>query len=113
MNHTRKQSNHGTGGLKMDEYIERDRIYSRVKTETNPYGKPTIDYESGVKVLDMIKQEPAADVAPVVHGEWKLHDNGDGTCNQCHFRQKLIWDYDNWQNYCGVCGARMDGGKHE
>lgn len=44
------------------EYIDRDSIYSRVKRHTNPYGKPTLDYESGVKVLDMIKQEPAADV---------------------------------------------------
>lgn len=47
------------------EYIERDSIYHRVKRHTNPYGKPTLDYESGVKVLDMIKQEPAADVVEV------------------------------------------------
>ncbi len=48
------------------EYIERDTIYRRVKERTNPYGKPTIDYESGVKVLNLIKQEPAADVVEVV-----------------------------------------------
>ena len=52
-----------------------------------------------------------ADVVAVRHGKWKLHDNGDGTCDQCHFRQMHIWDYDNWQNYCGVCGAKMDGEK--
>lgn len=44
------------------EYIERDSIYRRVKERTNPYGKPTLNYESGVKVLNMIEREPAADV---------------------------------------------------
>ena len=48
----------------MPRYIDADSLYRRVKTHTNPYGKPTIDYESGVKVLDMINQEPTADVAP-------------------------------------------------
>ena len=48
---------------------------------------------------------------PVVHGEWKLHKDGSGTCNQCGKTAKNIWDYDGWQNYCGNCGARMDGGK--
>ena len=55
------------------EYIERDSIYGRVKTHTNPYGKPTLDYKSGVKVLDMIKQEPAADVVEVVRCEHCKH----------------------------------------
>ena len=48
----------------MPRYIDADDLYRRVKTKTNPYGKPTLDYESGVKVLDMIKQAPTADVAP-------------------------------------------------
>lgn len=53
----------------MAEYIEREELYRRVKERTNPYGKPTLDYESGVKVLDMIKQAPAADVVEVVRCE--------------------------------------------
>ena len=53
---------------------------------------------------------PAADVAPVVHGTWKLLDNGDGVCDQCHKLQKHIWDVDNFQRFCGCCGAKMDGG---
>lgn len=102
------------------EYIERDSIYSRVKRHTNPYGKPTIDYESGVKVLDMIKQEPAADVAPVVHGEWKLHGNDDDLgstywCSHCYFQvdEELFYphgyDEEKPYNYCPRCGAKMDG----
>ena len=54
---------------------------------------------------------PTADVAEVKHGEWILHDDGSGTCKVCGKHQKNIWDMDNWQNYCGHCGAKMDGGK--
>ena len=39
--------------------------------------------------------------------KWKLHKNGDGTCSRCHFTQTCVWDYDNWQKYCGHCGAHM------
>lgn len=65
------------------EYIERDSIYHRVKRHTNPYGKPTLDYESGVKVLDMIKQEPAADVVEVVRCE---------NCQHCKMMVDIIGD---------------------
>ena len=43
-------------------------------------------------------------------GEWKLHKDGSGTCSECHFTQKNIWDYDNYQHFCGHCGAKMRGG---
>lgn len=65
------------------EYIDRASIYSAVKRHTNPYGKPTLDYESGVKVLDMIKQEPAADVVEVVR------------CKDC-----VYWDGRGWDGRC-------------
>lgn len=94
------------------EYIERDSIYGRVKTETNPYGKPTLDYKSGVKVLDMIKQEPAADVVEVRHGRWIPHEHMSRTpyarnydCSECGISPIEC------ENYCPNCGAKMDGGK--
>ena len=34
--------------------IDADALFRRVKTECNPYGAPTISYEDGCKVLDMI-----------------------------------------------------------
>ena len=61
-----------------------------------------------IGVTELLEQEVAADVAEIKHGAWKLHRDGSGTCNQCGFIQKNVWDYDNWQNYCGVCGAKMD-----
>ncbi len=50
----------------MARYIDADRLRDRVKTQVNPYGKPTIEYASGLKVLTMIDNEPTADVVKVV-----------------------------------------------
>ena len=43
-------------------------------------------------------------------GEWIFHKDGSATCNQCNTTQKHIWDMDNYQSYCGHCGAKMKGG---
>ena len=40
--------------------IDADKLYDWVKRECNPYGKPTIDFESGNKMLDMIKRSQTA-----------------------------------------------------
>ena len=46
--------------------IDADALHRKVKTETNPYGKPTIDYDSGVKVLEWIDKAHTIDAVPVV-----------------------------------------------
>lgn len=46
-----------------------------------------------------------------IEGAWKLNSDGSGTCNQCGITQKNVWDYDNWQNFCGHCGAKMIKGE--
>ena len=50
----------------MARLIDADALHRKVKMETNPYGKPTIDYDSGVKVLEWIVQAPTVDAVPVV-----------------------------------------------
>ncbi len=40
--------------------IDADKLYDWIKTECNPYGKPTIDFESGCRILDIIKRMPTA-----------------------------------------------------
>lgn len=66
--------------------------------------------------INQIKNFPAADVAPVVHGEWeKKYDtlsqdyNSDNNwyhvCSACQKGSQ----YDT--AYCPNCGAKMDGGK--
>ena len=40
--------------------IDADKLYDWVRRECNPYGKPTIDFESGNRMLDMIKRSSTA-----------------------------------------------------
>ena len=49
----------------MARLIDADALHRKVKTEANPYGKPTIDYDSGVKVLEWIDKAPTIDAVPV------------------------------------------------
>lgn len=68
------------------------------------------------------KDTPAADVAPVVHGEW-LNIDGDYTfaaCSICETAYEVqprrkLWDaFMCSYRYCPNCGAKMDGGmKHD
>lgn len=67
-------------------------------------------HDSKGKVYYEIDHAPTADVVEVKHSEWILHKDGSGTCKQCGFTQKNVWDFDNWQNFCGHCGADMRKG---
>ena len=40
--------------------IDADKLYDWVRRECNSYGKPTIDFESGNRMLDMIKRSSTA-----------------------------------------------------
>ena len=44
--------------------IERDALYREIKAECNPYGKPSIGYDDGLKVLGIIGSTP-----PVIPAE--------------------------------------------
>lgn len=66
------------------------------------YVETTFPYEAEDNLCDYFE--------PEVHGEWRLNRDGSGTCSNCNFTQVAVWDEDNWQNYCGHCGAKMDGG---
>ena len=62
-----------------------------------------------------IKEAPAADVAPVVHGEWILlekneHDYETTVEEKCSLCGRYVYRYDTelQDNYCPNCGARMD-----
>ena len=61
--------------------IDADKLYDWVRRECNPYGKPTIDFESGNRMLDMIKRSSTAfDKGKVIEElrSWKKasHDAG-------------------------------------
>ena len=82
------------------EYIERGALIAE-------YDSVHVGPPGGARKL--MADAPAADVADVRHGTWTLRSDGSGTCSECGFTQKNVWDYDNQQRFCGVCGAKMDG----
>lgn len=105
----------------MPKYIDAEALYRRIKAETNPYGKPTIEYESGVKCLDVIDAAPTADVAPVRRGEWiaeqKSAEYCEFRCSICdysigetdQFDETEVKQFSEWYKYCPCCGAMMEG----
>ena len=108
------------------EYIERDALLQFLKNEIkqceDDYGDDFEEDDYYTQAVDSrmtamrcvkhrVETSPAADVAPVVHSEWILNDDGSGRCKRCKRRQMNVWDDDNWQRYCGDCGAKMDGVK--
>ena len=93
--------------------IDADALHRKVMMETNPYGKPTIDYDSGVKILEWIEQAPTVDAAPVRHGQWETNSDRPDTliCSVCKCGFDM-WKHDS-HNFCPHCGAKMDEEKSE
>ena len=96
----------------MAEYIDKAVALSiREPSKSNRYYQTdNLDdaYEQGWdEALSYIEKIPSANVAPVVHGRWIMHDDEFGLtceCSACHI--ETMGD----GNYCPNCGAKMDGG---
>lgn len=56
----------------MDDTISRQAAIRWVKANCNPYGKPTLDYESGKKVIEHLEQMPSAEPEVLACGEGEL-----------------------------------------
>lgn len=84
----------------MAEYIEREPLLERA------------EYDNNYRLIipaEAIKDAPAADVAPVVHGRWIA--DGDGyhwtyNCSICAWKDG--YPFNERHNFCPSCGARMD-----
>lgn len=95
----------------MDEYIARDAVHCMMVGLTKYVWTSPVSTESHVTVdaddvnfgVDKI---PAADVAPVRHGQWIPVDGGQHKCRCCHTVRKTDVARD---HYCPSCGAKMDG----
>ena len=91
----------------MAEYIEREKA------------KRLLHIEYAYAAEQLLDEIPAAEVAPVVHGQWDDIPNTymsvaskDGTyhgnatsCSVCHEVNPNAYK----TNYCPNCGAKMDG----
>lgn len=95
----------------MAEYIEREELLELYRMDD-----PVLN-ENGHVPLPVIRQNimdiPAADVAPVRHGEWEIVVGSNGkeymVCTCCRVSQDLTGVF----TYCPNCGCRMDGGDDE
>jgi len=89
----------------MREYIEREAAIA-VFGDIHP-----LDY-NGKAYLDGIQKIPAADVRPVVHGEWikAYPDTWTEVCSICGLR---ILDAHSQAKYCPNCGAMMKRGAED
>ena len=95
----------------MDDLISRQALIRWVKTECNPYGKPTLDFESGKKVIEHLKQMPSAQHTAA----WELDEQQEHVekiyhCSNCGYR---AWGEYEKTDFCGGCGAEMRGDTHE
>ncbi len=66
------------------------------------------------ELVSAIINAPAADVAPVRHGEWQYNtDFYVWRCSECganpHKGTGFVVSEENLPAYCPHCGARMDG----
>jgi hypothetical protein len=80
------------------EYIEREAIIKKLRE----------DEECDCELIVLLYDYPAADVAPVKHGEWEeirdAYRQLEGwMCKKCGRETKAK------ENYCPNCGAKMDG----
>ena len=98
----------------MTECVEREATIKRIKevycVGCNSYHGVRCRACGTGDAIDMIEDAPAADVAPVVHGEWEIVVGSNGkeymVCTCCRVSQDLTGVF----TYCPNCGAKMDGG---
>ena len=88
-----------------DEYLARSSLVARMKYYEEHTTEGSGEHYAYSVALREIRNAPAADVAPVVHGRWV--DNGiPGSmlsgCSMCGFTCGSSSFF-----YCPICGARM------
>lgn len=76
----------------MPEYIDREAVFHAMMMEIRP-------------PFAVVRDFPAADVAPVVHGEWVLDAKNHAYCSQCLYGRNIETQV-GW-NYCPNCGSKM------
>lgn len=83
------------------EYIERGALIDSFEDCYWLYN--STDRET---VRQALENAPVADVAPVVHGEWKYYSPTMQECSVCkkHMPRHRY-------EFCPRCGAKMDGGQ--
>lgn len=91
----------------MAEYKDITTLKKEIADFKKAVNSPNSDYMTGYicalsATEGIIASLPNADVVEVRHGYWKDNQNGTFTCSECEGKSsKMDW--------CGRCGAKMDG----
>lgn len=91
----------------MAEYIEREALIGDLTAAMDHRGMGQV---IGQTLIRYVKRQPAADVAPVVHGEWVLFRSSVTGELSLYFCSSCRAASTEKSNYCPECGAKMDGG---
>lgn len=84
----------------MKEYIEKEKVLEIIKRTQGDYAA----------AFSEVRQLPAADVVPVVHGKWIMEAKDDfedtmKKCSICGYPVSVYWGH---SKFCPNCGAKMD-----
>ena len=90
------------------DYVERNKIMESLLDWAVCLNNPdTLSRSDAMFIIDNVE---AADVAPVVYGEWLCAETDDEQfflCSVCN--DKEYWE----SNYCPNCGGKMDAEQEE
>ena len=95
----------------MAEYIDREALYEKAYWHGE---HPDVDnpFPDGVDAIDIedVDAIPAADVAPVRHGQWIYDKKAQRPyCSVC--KGYFYGATNSHMSYCPNCGTKMDEGK--
>ena len=86
----------------MAKYVDVEKVFCADCEDRDRCGSPDVFCD--------VHSMPAADVAPVVRGEWisrfAKHWKGKDECGECGFHERDHRDLSHY-NYCPNCGADM------
>ena len=95
----------------MAEYIDRAAIIAEVEANKLMAREP-----AAKRILGMLRDFPAADVAPVVHGQWiPIGDMAEcSECGECVTDSGEVGTekfrlFQRFYKFCHNCGARVGG----
>lgn len=96
------------------EYIEREALFRAIENipDNELLGTDNTTFVELPTVLDIISEQPTADVQEVRHAEWVLQENKhpEAVCSNCG--REVVYQIVNnrweFENYCPHCGAKMD-----
>ena len=106
----------------IEEYIKRETAIAIIKEKQRElcpvgrygreyiYGSDREKYDAWDEIINALENEPAADVAPVVHAKW-ITRRDKGIISMTHpYMCSRCWRVEmDKEPYCN-CGAKMDGG---